>query len=115
MQIYVQPIPASGAKRQISSTGGTHPRWSRDGKELFYLSADSKMMVAPLKPGGATFEAGAPQALFANAPVSGRSEEIPYQPSPDGKRFLAVVQVSGAALALQPVTIWLNWQAGFKR
>jgi Tol biopolymer transport system component len=41
-QIYVQSVPASGTKYQISASGGTVPRWRRDGKELFYVSTDQK-------------------------------------------------------------------------
>ena len=40
LQVYVQAVPASGGKFQISNAGGTQPRWRRDGKELFYVSAD---------------------------------------------------------------------------
>ena len=58
-QIYVQPIPASGVKRQISTAGGDQPRWRRDGTELFYVSANQKLMTVPVKP-GAVFEIGFP-------------------------------------------------------
>ena len=44
-QVYVQAIPASGAKWQISPAGGVQPRWRRDGKEMFYISPDQKLDV----------------------------------------------------------------------
>ena len=62
-QIYVQSVPPSGTKYQISASGGVAPQWRRDGKELFYVSADQKLMAAPIKL-GATVEVGAPEALF---------------------------------------------------
>ena len=62
---YAAPaIPAGGAKYQISTSGGTLPSWRRDGRELFYVSADQKLMAVPITL-GATVEAGVPQELFA--------------------------------------------------
>jgi len=48
-EIYVQPFPGPGGKFQISSNGGAQPRWNKNGKEIFYVSLDSKMMAAPVK------------------------------------------------------------------
>jgi eukaryotic-like serine/threonine-protein kinase len=111
-QVYVQSIPASGTKFQISSTGGGQPRWSRDGKELFYISAENKLMAVPVKI-GATIETDAPKQLFdldpIYPPLAGRWA---YEPSPDGQRFLTL---SSSRLSSNPVTLVLNWQAAFKR
>lgn len=106
-QVYVQSIPATGAKYQISTNGGTVPRWRRDGKELYYRSQDLKMMAAPIKIGSA-FEVGSPQALFqlpAGASV--------FEPSRDGKRFL--VSVVPGNEGTTPITVVTNWQAGLKK
>jgi eukaryotic-like serine/threonine-protein kinase len=84
-QIYVRPFPAvHTAKRQVSVDGGTMPRWSRDGRELFYLTESGDMMSVPvtLAP---TFSAGTPRVLF-NAPFAGSAS--PFTVHPDGKRFL---------------------------
>ncbi len=113
-QVYVQPIPATGAKRQISTMGGSAPRWCRDCKELFYISADRNMMTVPVKLGGPAFDFGAPQPLFDKAPGPA-ARDFRYQPSADGKRFLALVVPEGEASAPSPVTVWLNWQAGLKK
>src|SRR5262249_21770281 len=48
-EIYVQPFPGPGGKFQISTNGGAQPRWNKNGKEIFYVSLDSKMMAAPVK------------------------------------------------------------------
>jgi Tol biopolymer transport system component len=87
-EIYVQPVPPSGAKWQISSTGGTQPSWRRDGKELFYLAADRNLMAAAIA-SGATLQAGVPKALFETRtlPVNVIFPHV-YQPSADGRRFL---------------------------
>ncbi len=62
-QVYVQPIPATGEKHQISGMGGQRPRWRRDGKELFYVAADGKLMAVPVTITGTKFDSGVPQPL----------------------------------------------------
>jgi Tol biopolymer transport system component len=99
-EVYIQPFPGPGPKTQISVGGGSAPRWRRDGRELFYLSPDSRVMAVPVVPGAAGPEAGTPSALFTLPPTSG------YEPSPDGQRFLVTSVVSEAS----PITIILNWK-----
>src|SRR5262245_61782490 len=62
-EVFVQSFPGGGSKRQVSTNGGIGPHWRRDGKELFYHAPEGKLMAAPVK-SGASFEAGAPAALF---------------------------------------------------
>ena len=50
------PFPGGGSKWQISAAGGTSPRWRRDGKELFYLAADSGLMAAEADTSGSSFQ-----------------------------------------------------------
>jgi eukaryotic-like serine/threonine-protein kinase len=113
-QVYVQTIPASGAKYQISSAGGGLPQWRRDGRELFYISADQKLMAVPVKL-GATVEVGTPQPLFPAAfPLN--LVGLVYEPSRDGQRFLVNVPAGGeAAVTSQPLTVVTNWQAALKK
>jgi eukaryotic-like serine/threonine-protein kinase len=112
-QVYVQAIPASGAKWQISPAGGVQPRWRRDGKELFYISTDQKLMAVPVK-SGPLFEAGTPAPLFdfdpLTSPLMGR---FAYQPTADGQRFLVLQLVGGSASP--PINVVVNWQAGLKK
>jgi Tol biopolymer transport system component len=113
-QIYVQPVPPSGAKYQISSSGGTEPQWRRDGKELFYVSAEQKLTAVPVKL-GATVEAGAPQSLFPVFPTGTPGARV-YAPARDGQRFLVNAPAGGEAAAVaQPITVVTNWQAGLKK
>ena len=88
-EIYVQTIPAGGAKFQISTEGGNDPAWKRDGKELFYLDPDQKLMAVPVKIDGATFEPGTPQALFTAGGATN------FAVTRDGQRFLANVPAGG--------------------
>jgi Tol biopolymer transport system component len=65
--VYVRPFPSGAGKWKISTTGGQFPRWRHDGRELFYLSPDRKLMVAAVKAGSGlqpVFEVATPQALF---------------------------------------------------
>ena len=111
-QVYVQSIPASGSKFQISNAGGLQPRWRRDGKELFYISADNKLVAVPVKI-GSTVEAGTPAPLFDLQPIYPPFLGLwTYQPSADGQRFLVLAPSNSS---IPPITVVLNWQAGIKR
>jgi Tol biopolymer transport system component len=123
-EIYVQPFPtASGGKWPVSTEGGTQPRWRRDnGKELFYVSADSRLMAVDVSTttvsGSPVFHAGVPKALFP-APIFGGGAvtvQYRYDVTSDGKRFL-INTVAGAATpaSASPITVVLNWTAGLKK
>ena len=109
-QVYVQGFPTSGAKWQISKDGGAQPRWSRDGKELFYVSADSKLMVVPVKSGPSSFEPGVPRVLFD---LHTRILFENFDISADGQKFLINNVVEEAAVS--PATVVLNWTADLKK
>ena len=112
-EIYVQPFPGPGGKFQISTKGGAQPRWNKNGKEIFYLSLDSKIMAAPVKSSseGQSVEIGTPAALFAvrvpNVLPFGASRQQ-YAVSSDGQRFL--VNVSADEGAASPITLIYNWK-----
>jgi eukaryotic-like serine/threonine-protein kinase len=112
-EIYVQPIPASGGKWQISNAGGTQPRWRRDGRELFYLSMDKKITSVDVKLGPRP-EFGAPTALFPIRVVQNAFGTDEFVPTPDGQRFLAT-NAGSAREAQQTLTVVLNWTAGLER
>ena len=88
----------------------------RDGKELFYIAPDAKLMAAPIQATGQTVEAGTPVALFQTRIVGGgvastlRFQE--YAVAPDGLRFL--INVTADEAPISPITIVLNWTAGLK-
>jgi dipeptidyl aminopeptidase/acylaminoacyl peptidase len=118
-QVYVQPIPATGAKWQLSSAGGSYPKWRSDGKELFFLAADGKLMAVPIAFTGARnpsssggFESGAPQALF-DIGDGNLGATWAYQPGAGGQHFLIAVPSSGEKPPA--ITVVLNWQAGLKK
>ena len=63
-EIYVQGYPELRGKRQVSQAGGDYPRWSSDGRELYWLAPGGTVMAAEVKPGQAGIESGKPEALF---------------------------------------------------
>jgi serine/threonine protein kinase len=112
-EIYVQPFPGPGGKFQISTNGGGQPRWNKNGKEIFFVSLDSKMMAAPVKllPNGRSQETGTPAALFPvrifGGAVSGNNKQQ-YDVSSDGQRFL--VNLVADEEVTSPITLILNWK-----
>jgi Tol biopolymer transport system component len=107
--IYVQAYPGPGGKWRISSQGGGEPKWRGDGKELFYMGSDRRIMSVTLEPGapGKPPRFSLPTALFT-APVS-RDFTVRnrYDVTKDGQKFLVVAVGSGAAVG--PTTVVLDW------
>ena len=109
-EIYVIPFPPnpSGGKWMVSRGGGVQARWRRDGKELFYISPDWKMMAVDVST-SPTFQAGTPHALFDTDMVDTgiRTGPISWDVAPDGKRFLIISPNSGGTSSLN---VLLNWR-----
>ena len=108
-EIYVQSFPNAGSKRQVSTAGGTQPRWSSNQKELFYLSPDGMLMSVEVQT-RTSFEAGVPQVLFntrvPSIPLIG-NDRNQYFVSADAQRFL-VNRISASQLTT-PITVIFNW------
>jgi serine/threonine protein kinase/Tol biopolymer transport system component len=102
--VWVQPFPPTGTRWQISTGGGTSPRWGGDGKELFYVAADGMLNAVAVKT-GPTFEWSAPRPLFQTMFRGGVYAD--YQVSRDGKRFL--MNVPPGPEDVTPITVVLNW------
>jgi len=99
----------AGGSMLISRGGGTAPRWRRDGRELFYLAADGKMMAVAVKASAsAEFTTGTPTPLFQTPPAT-----IVGDVAADGTRFLLVTPVGQTAST--PFTVLLNWTNGLKK
>jgi Tol biopolymer transport system component len=92
-EVYVRPFPGPGGKWQISTGGGLYPKWSRNGKELFYGTPDSKIMVVTYTATGDSFHADKPQ-LWSPGQFTDRGGTSPFDLHPDGKR-LAVLKAPG--------------------
>jgi serine/threonine protein kinase/Tol biopolymer transport system component len=120
-EVYVVPFPEAGGKWQVSTEGGSQPRWRRDGKELFYVAADAKLMAVPISvaPQSRALTAGTPVALFpthlargAGISLTGYGSRALYEVTADG-RFLMNVHIDVDHPA--PITIVQNWVAALKK
>jgi serine/threonine protein kinase len=107
-EIYVVSFPQPGGKWPVSNGGGRAPVWSRDGRELYYYSADNKIMAVEVKPGD-QFQFGVPKALFT---VRFSFDAGRFEVNKDG-RFLLPALVEQDASA--PITVVLNWPELLKK
>jgi serine/threonine protein kinase len=117
LDVYVRPFTPSGSpasgKWQISTGGGGQPRWSRDGKELFYLSNDRKLVAVRVSTEKERFEVLGSQTLFATGVTSLTNARNHYTVSPDGQRFL--INVRAEEDISRPVHILVSWTSRLTR
>jgi eukaryotic-like serine/threonine-protein kinase len=115
-EVYVQSFPAGGGKWRVSSKGGDWVRWRRDGREMFYIAGDRKLMSVAVQAISGSLEFGTPRTLFTIpfvAPPAGVSAPYTYDVMPDGQRFLALVPTGDAVPP--PMTVILNWSEELKQ
>jgi Tol biopolymer transport system component len=109
-EVFVETVPRSDKKQQISIRGGYEPRWKADGSEIYFLSADRKLMAVKVEP---NFSFSSPKILFQTRVAEDvHAYHIHYLPSRDG-RFLMYNQAGGPTPT--PITIVLNWVQGLKK
>jgi serine/threonine protein kinase len=105
-EIYVRPFPGPGGQWQVSTGGGSSPRWRADGKELYYVAPGDKMMVVAAVAQGLTFAPGTPEVLFqATHMVQGIFKQQ-YDVGRDG-RFLINTELESSSN--EPIHLLLNW------
>jgi serine/threonine protein kinase len=107
-EVFVVPSSGGTGMWQASTGGGRWPRWSRDGKQIYFVSMRSEMMSVDIHEKAESVEVGHPVRLFAFRPSVRiyRVGMINYDVSPDGKRFLIVV---AADENNRPLTLLQNW------
>jgi serine/threonine protein kinase len=104
-ETYVETFPRSDQKWLASTQGGYEPRWGADGREIYYISEDRRLMAVAVGPGPAF---GVPHSLFQTGVPGGvTSARTHYVPSRDGQRFL--VNTESGDPAPTPITVVLNW------
>jgi eukaryotic-like serine/threonine-protein kinase len=110
-EIYIAPFPAGNGKWEVSTNGGGQPRWGRDGKELFYLAADLKIMAVDILEKGDSIVIGSPKVLFQTnpPPLSFR----PFDVAADGRKFVVTTETIQASTV--PITLVSNWLALLNR
>ena len=113
-EVYVRPYPDVNSGRwQVSTSGGTRPQWSRDGRELFFLDAERWMMATGVRT-NAGFGVGAATRLFDTRPLSLSGIGRNFDVSPDGSRFLMTKDLQPPADAKRLI-VAQNWFEELKR
>ncbi len=108
LEVYVMPFGGGQGKWQVSANGGHLPRWSTNGKELYYMDLTYSLFSVPVANVGGSLQFGAAQKLITNW----SAPQVFYDVSPDGNKFLldrVAQQVS------QSVTVVTNFTAGLKK
>ena len=103
-EIVVQAFPDSSGSLPVSTRGGIAPRWSNDGREIYFMTLDGTMMAVPVTTNGPTIEVGVPAALFS-IQIAGQLFRPQYDVSRDG-RFLISHVVAGESAP--PIHLILN-------
>jgi len=109
-EIYARTFPATDAKWRVSTGGGCQPAWRRDGRELFYIASDRKLMAVDVKL-GTTFEASVPKTLFETRVLSLTDFGNHYAVAADGQHFL--INSTNETNA-SPISVVVNWTANLK-
>lgn len=108
-EIYVAAFPTLKEKQQVSKGGGSQAKWRKDGKELFYVTVDGKVMSIDVRR-GAKLETSTPKVLF-QVPFRLEEREIEYAVTGDGQRFIFGEPVE----ARKWLNVVVNWTAGLKK
>ncbi len=112
-EVYVQPFPEGASRTQVSIAGGTQIRWSADGREIYFIAPDGKLMAAPFA-AGATPPVTLPVALFQTHLANGNNvigNKAQYAVSRDGRFLLNSVVESPSA----PIVVSVNWRKKLER
>jgi Tol biopolymer transport system component len=115
-EIYLQSFTADGRagreKWRISTNGGAQPRFRADGRELFYIAADGRMMAVALDAKGTSLEYGTPKPLFETRTLPASAGAwFEYDVARDGQRFLVGTILDGPNAMPPSPTLMLDWTA----
>ena len=106
-EVYVASFPSFTNRHQVSAGRGVQPRWRRDGRELFYLSSDGKMMALDVK-AGSGLETGTPKALFQTTAEPNGTVHV-YAVSGDGQTFYVRERIANSTA--EQISVVVNWPA----
>jgi len=114
-QIYIQPFPPSTGRWQVSNTGGIQPRWRSDGKEIyFHLGGGSgNIWSAGIRTGAGSVDIDPSRELMVR--YTRFSQEIHYDVTRDGQRFLEIQPLAAGEDTSDPLTVVTNWQSSLRQ
>jgi Tol biopolymer transport system component len=101
-EVFLASFPEPGERIRVSVSGGTRPRWKKDGREIYFVSADNEMIATPVRL-AAGAEIGQARSLF-RIDSAGWSD---YDVTPDGTRFLAVARIP--VQDADAIAVTANW------
>jgi serine/threonine protein kinase len=107
-ELYLMPFPSQTGKWQVSAAGGNQPRWRKDGREIYYIAPDGKMMAASVELSANNAKVSAPVALFQTRIVNVSHAYTQYDVTGDGQRFLINSRFDPGA---EPIFVYANWPA----
>jgi Tol biopolymer transport system component len=107
--IVVQPFPGPGPHIQICAAGGAQPRWRRDGRRIFYIAADRKLMTADFDPDHEV--ASTPHEVFQTRIVAPNLTSFQYDVAPDGRFLINSFPSSNSS----PLTLMTGWRSPGER
>lgn len=112
-EVYVRPFPnVDGGRWQVSTGGGQHPLWARNGRELFYVAERQRALVSVTVQAGSSFSTGNPAKVLDTPPYLTTAAGRSYEVSTDGRRFLMIKNPTASGSAPQTaatMTVVLNW------
>jgi eukaryotic-like serine/threonine-protein kinase len=104
-EVYLIGYPTPGAARQVSTAGGSQPRWRHDGRELFYLARDGNLMSVSVDSGRTGVALGVP-AILLSVRTALSTHQYDYDVAPDGRRFIVSIAQSEPGDALLIIRNW---------
>jgi hypothetical protein len=110
-EVFVQPFPGQGSRIQVSTKGGSQPQWSSDGRQLFFMTPDRKLMVVDVRNNAGVLAVSKPRVLFQTRITAPNYALFQYDVTSDGKRFLINSLPADSA---SPLTLLINWNTGFR-
>jgi len=112
-QVFVVPFPGPGNPKQLSPASGMNPIWRRDGKAIFYLTADfGSVMETEVEAKGSDFTIGKSRLLFKIAAESGPYQFYPFDVSADKQKFIINSRPEQSG---KEITVIANWRAALKK
>ena len=111
-EVFVVPYPSLSSKTQVSTTGGEQATWRGDGKEIFYVTPDRKIMAVSVQATGDTIKAEQPRELFTAQFAKVHHSIRQFDVTRDGQRFLINIRPQEAS---EPITLYANWESELKK
>jgi Tol biopolymer transport system component len=112
LEVYVQPLEGGSGKWQVSTDGGRDPRWSRDGKEIFFIGTGNRLMVVDVTT-APNFALGNPKELFRRIAWDFDRYGGNYDVSTDGRRFY--IRRNFGSSSLPATTVYVNWMESLRK